>query len=356
VKLFFLCKRRPQGRDLLTRPYGRFFYLPEMLSRKGHEVFIFLLSYKHEPPMNVEQGHLTWFSESIQPFGPLRYLQRVQEMLQSNRPDWIVGFSDTYYGILAVHLGKKFGIRSVIDAYDNYESYISWLKPLHMLWRSALGRASVVTAAGPHLASLLQQSRPEQRVDLVPMAADPEFLPLNRDECRVRMKLPLTERLIGYCGALFRSRGIEVLFEAYDEMRRMHPEIRLILSGRKQRSVYLPDQAQWLGYLPDQKIPILLNAMDALTVIGQISTFGRFSYPVKLYEAMACRIPVVATATEPATWILNGQDDFLSRPGDPGDLAKKLERQLTRERMDYGTVNRWEESAEKFEMALRSCG
>lgn len=40
---------------------------------------------------------------------------------------------------------------SCIDAYDNYESYIPWLKLLHVLKRRALSRADLITAAGPNL-------------------------------------------------------------------------------------------------------------------------------------------------------------------------------------------------------------
>ena len=72
---------------------------------------------------------------------------------------------------------------------------------------------------------------------------------------------------------------------------------------------------RWLGYLPDEDIPVLLNCMDVFAVISLISAFGRFSYPVKLYEAMACRIPVAATATEPAIWILKDRDAFLAPSG-----------------------------------------
>ena len=233
MRILFLCKRRPQGRDLITRPYGRFFHLPRLLAQNGHEVYSLLLSYRNEPCRQEENNGIIWISESIIPTAPLSYYLRAQELIRRISPDWVVGLSDTYYGILAEHLGRKFGILSAIDAYDNYESYIPWLKPLHLLWRKALNGATMVTAAGPQLAELLSRPRPGKPVHIVPMAADPEFVPLNRDGCRKRMGLPLEEHLIGYCGAVSRSRGIELLFEAYEELRRKRPGTRIVLSGRK---------------------------------------------------------------------------------------------------------------------------
>jgi glycosyltransferase involved in cell wall biosynthesis len=354
MKILFLSKRRPQGRDLFTRPYGRFFHLPRLLAQSGHRVCLALLSYRGEPALRVERDGLTWISESLPPLGPARYLRRCRKIVETLQPDWVVGFSDTYYGILAEFLARRYGLRAAIDAYDNYESYIPWLKPLHRLWRKAISGATVVTAAGPQLAELLQQSRPGRPVQIVPMAADPSgFEPMDRNPCRRRLGLPLNIPLVGYCGSIYRNRGVQLLFQAFEDLRRKDGDVRLILSGRKDRGVRLPSYANWLGYLPDEDIPHLLNAMNVLVVINQLSSFGRYSYPAKLYEAMGCRIPVVATATEPAKWILGHRDKFLAAAGDPGELAEKISNLLPPGRADYGDLNTWENSCRRFEKALR---
>jgi glycosyltransferase involved in cell wall biosynthesis len=268
-------------------------------------------------------------------------------------PDWIIGLSDTYYGILAEHLGQKLGVRTAIDTYDNYESYIPWIKPLHWLWRRAIRRVDLVTAAGPQLASLLEREWPGRPVHVVPMAADPSFhAALDRHVCRERLGLPLHAPMVGYCGAVYRNRGIAVLFDAFEEIRQENREARLVVSGRKERGVHLPPFVKWMGYLPDDHMPYLLNAMNVLVVINRLSAFGRFSYPVKLYEAMACGLPVVATATEPAAWILGGDQRFLARPGDPHDLALKISALLPQGRMVYPQVPDWAASASLFERAL----
>ncbi len=46
MKIVLFCKRRPMGKDLMTRPYGRFYYLAKYLSESGHDVCMFLFSYK----------------------------------------------------------------------------------------------------------------------------------------------------------------------------------------------------------------------------------------------------------------------------------------------------------------------
>jgi glycosyltransferase involved in cell wall biosynthesis len=244
-------------------------------------------------------------------------------------------------------------VKSAIDAYDNYEGYIPWLQPLHYLWRKSLAKATLVTAAGPSLIQEFQKSRGARPAVTVPMAVDPSgFVPLDRRTCREGLGLPLDKKLIGYCGGISSSRGIETLFDAYVELVKQRPEVELILSGRKDKNLKLPSDAHWLGYLPDEAVPRLLNSLDVLVVSNRPSKFGRFSHPVKLYEAMACNIPVVASATPSTRWILRDHPELLVEPGSPSELRETIERVLTKGRIDYGHQADWDTSCEIFEQAL----
>lgn len=353
MKIIFLSKRCPQAKDLLSRPYGRFFHIPRLLAEKGHEIHILLLSYHKQPIVNTNKFGIQWHGRSIMHFGKSSYWATACTLADTVKPDWVVGFSDTYYGILAEHLGSKFGIRSLIDAYDNYESYLPWGTPLHYLWRRAISKATAVTAAGPQLAQLLQQSRPGRPVFIVPMAADvPAFMPLDREVCRRELNLPLEKKIIGYCGSIYRNRGIQTLFDAHEILKNTDRNIDLILTGRKEKVVPLPSSVKWLGYLDDDKIPVFMNSLDVATIINRISRFGKYSYPVKLYEAMRCQIPVIATDTPPVSWILKSDDRFLTRPDDPHDLADKIRKASTLGRIDYGEQISWEQSCNLFNEVL----
>jgi glycosyltransferase involved in cell wall biosynthesis len=341
------------GRDLITRPYGRFFYLPYCLAKRGHEVTLLLLDYRNDAPVDIRRDGIRWISEPMAMGSPGRYTGRLRRFLNAERPDWVVGLSDTYFGILAQYYGKKTGVRSCIDAYDNYESYIPWLKPLHSLWRRALSRADLVTAAGPGLATYMSRQRHGRPAVVVPMAADPVgFRPIDRVECRSRMGLPVEGRLIGYCGSLHRNRGLEVLFRAIETLRESHPDLLLMLSGRPGKNISVPESACQLGYVEEEKIPLLLNSMDVLTVINRPSSFGNYSYPVKLYEAMACQVPVVATETPATRWVLKDFPGLLVPPSRSDVLCDRLEENLGRGRVDYGCVSDWSSVCNDFENAL----
>jgi len=320
MRILCLTKRRPQRRDLLTRPYGRFFYLPRYLAAQGHEVRLLMLDYQKTPPAQGMLEGIQWDTQSLRPWGLSAYWRRAEHWIAQRKPDWIIGFSDSWYGLMADRLGRKHGIRVLIDAYDNYESYLPWLKPLHWAWRGVLRRADAVSAAGPNLAHYMAGAQGQ----VVPMAADPIFYPRSRDECRIQLGLPLDKPLLGYSGALDTSRNLELLLRAFVLARLRIPQLELVLSGRGTLRLPMPLGVRHLGYLADEQMPLLMNSFDRLVVMNRASAFGHYSYPAKLYEAMRCEIPVIATCTDSVQWILQHHPQCLTSAHDERTLARHL--------------------------------
>ena len=340
------------GKDLIASPYGRFFHLPRILAERGHEVTIALLDYENGAKLEVDAHGIRWTST------PFRgYLAALRRRIAQSPVDCVIGFSDTYFGILAVRLARQHGTRACIDAYDNYESYMPWAKPLHWLWRRALRRADQVTAAGPNLLALMLNGQQVDRGTVVPMAADPTgFEPRDKKACRETLQLPIDGPLVGYCGSMHRSRGVEVLFDAIPLVLAKRPDVGFIHSGRTWSDVSLPETIQSLGFIEDEKVPVLLNCMDALVVTNRESSFGHYSYPVKLYEAMSCNIPVIATRTRATEWILGDSPGSLVKPGDARELCDAILLALDKPDPDYGLVPTWNTGCDVFEKVLRDIG
>ncbi|QIK36956.1 glycosyltransferase family 4 protein [Caldichromatium japonicum] len=352
MKILFLSKRRPQGRDLFTQPYGRFFHLPQLLVERGHEAHLLLLGYRHEPAQTRCIDGLHVHTVPALPWGPWSYLAKAHALCTTFVPDWVVGFSDTWYGILATRLAAKHGCKSLIDAYDNYESYIPWARPLHSAWRRALARADVVTAAGPQLAEWMRITSGRDYVEVVPMAADPVFMPLPKAECRRALGLPLDRTLVGYSGSLHPNRGVDQLFSVYARLREYDPRIQLVLSGRLAKGVELPVGVHWLGYRPAEQVPQIVNSLDLMFVFNQPSAFGNYSYPAKLYEAMACGVSVVASNVPGTAWILQDHPEMLACAGDVEDFTNKAAALLAQKNRIYSQPAGWELAAQRFESLL----
>ena len=155
MRLLFLSKRHPQGRDLFHEPFGRFYHLPRLLAERGHAVDLLLLGYGRDRSWQRAEGQLTIHCRSAWPSGPWDYTRYGARLLREQRHDWVIGCSDIWFGMLAERLAAARGTRVLIDAYDNYETYHPMVPPLRRLWRRALGRADQLTAAGRKWAELI---------------------------------------------------------------------------------------------------------------------------------------------------------------------------------------------------------
>jgi glycosyltransferase involved in cell wall biosynthesis len=97
----------------------------------------------------------------------------------------------------------------------------------------------------------------------------------------------------------------------------------------------------------------VLSALDVACVITADTAFGRYSYPAKLCEAMACEVPVVATGTDPVRWMLKDDEHFFVPVGNASAMAKSLLARLANPtRIQYPKLPTWNESAAHFEQAL----
>jgi glycosyltransferase involved in cell wall biosynthesis len=340
------------GRDLISRAYGRFYYLSYYLSESGHDVELILFSYLKNENEDHYIGNLKLSSVSLFP-NPFLTLIKVYKKVKDSNPDWVFGFSDTYYGILAEYIARKIGKKSLVDAYDNYESYLSFAKPLHWLWRAAVRRSTLVTCAGPQLEELFKVYRREKPIHILPMTvSDSEFKQKDRQKCRETLRLPLDKKLIGFHGSISNSRGIKTLFEAVNKVQLTNPNVKLVLSGRLDRNIKIPKSVLYLGYIADNDIVQYINSMNMLAVINKNSRFGNYSYPVKLYEAMACKIPVVVSKTESTKWMMSMYPDLIVEPEDHSALANKINEIIDMNRIDYDELPTWYKITSKLSQQI----
>ena len=340
------------GRDLISRPYGRFFYLPLELAKLGHAIDVITFNFRPAADETLAVQGMRWHSISLAA-APWSVWRRICQVARVVEPDWVIGCSDIWFGLVAARLARKFQARVAIDAYDNFEAYLPYAKPLHWAWRHAIAEADLVTVAGPSLQDQLGQNRADRLPVIIPMAPDPSgFFARDRFRARAGLGLDPTRRYIGYAGSIARSRGIEQLFEAYDLLQRDLPDISLLLSGRLEHGLTLPPGTQYLGYVADAVVPQIINSLDVMVIVNRASNFGHFSYPIKLYEAMQCGLPVVVSRTRSTEWVLREHPELLVDTGDPNAIVASLNRALALGSIDYAPLPTWAQGALEYQRAL----
>jgi glycosyltransferase involved in cell wall biosynthesis len=82
--------------------------------------------------------------------------------------------------------------------------------------------------------------------------------------------------------------------------------------------------------------------------------FGRYCFPQKAYEMLACGLPVVAADVGAMGHLFAQAPQCLYRVGDAGDLAEKLRMQLAAPVLPQVDIEDWREIIGKLEPRLRA--
>lgn len=173
----------------------------------------------------------------------------------------------------------------------------------------------LVIAAGAH----------PDKVVAIPAGVDlAEFSPSDTGD-RIRREFGLGRPVIGSIAMFRGSKGHDLLIEAFGHLRMEFREARLLLVGEGIRRQWVESLARerglngWVtftGFRED--VPDLLSAMDCF-VLASTRTEG---VPQSLLQAMAARVPVVASAVGGIPEVIeDGATGLLVPPGDPKVLA-----------------------------------
>lgn len=360
MRLLVFTKRSYTGRDLLNDRYGRLWEIPYCLAQDGHQVQGLASDYRGQGNTQIQEVDglpFAWRSLALRSSRGLRlawYLREVADAVARFRPDVIWVASDVYHVMLGVRLGSRFKIPVVADLYDNYESFgaARLLPGARWFFRRALPQATAVSCVSEPLARKVASHLPDlKNVLVVENAVDPQiFRPLPKHECRQRLGLPVNALLVGVAGALSASRGIGVLADACRILREKGLPVQLAVAGVRDRDYRQPsgDEGYDLGVLDQQVVPTFLNSLDVAVVSNRDSAFGRYCFPVKFYEVLACRVPLAAASVGAIHELLRGNPGLLFQPGDAQGLASVIRHQLEAPEILELAVPSWRDQADKL--------
>src|SRR5262249_17739472 len=152
----------------------------------------------------------------------------------------------------------------------------------------------------------------------------------DRIRCRRELGIPTDAMLIGTAGGLHRDKGVAVLYEAWKLLKPENPALRLVLAGPFDPSFPPPsdDRVHYLGALPHARVAELFSALDVGVMCILDTSFGRYCFPQKAYEMLACGLAVVASDVGAMHALFNGYPDCLFRSEDAEELAAKIRNQL----------------------------
>ena len=352
VNILVITKRQYTNKDLIDDRFGRIRELPLELALKGHNVYGLCLSYVKKKEKITYDGPVVWHSLNAGPLlmpGLRRFFKRASQYAQS--ADVIWACSDSVYGIIGYMLSAKFSIPLVFDLYDNFEFFLAARLPIvRQLYHRTIKNCDAVTCASQPLAELVATyGRTDRAVVLENAVRHDLFYPMPKYACRTELGIPQDCRLIGTAGALDNNRGIKALFEAFEALKVKIPDLHLALAGPRDINLPQGERIHDLGVMPLEKVPLLLNALDIAIICNRDNLFGRYCFPQKAAEIMACDIPLIAARVGSMAALFKDHPRWLFTPDGSRDLADAIEHRLDDRTTGYRIVTSWSDTSEKLE-------
>lgn len=169
----------------------------------------------------------------------------------------------------------------------------------------------------------------------------------DQDTCRKQLGWRQDAFIIGYLGRLVgglqdMDKGLDTLIAAVDSLRQQHSDvdIRLALVGGPESFIPKllakhPDLSAYLiapGQVTPGDVPQYLAAFDVCTIPSPWNDFfAYYTSPLKLFEYMAVKRPIVASALPSTEEILTHEENaLLIPPSDVDALQSALEKLLTK--------------------------
>lgn len=164
-------------------------------------------------------------------------------------------------------------------------------------------------------------------------------------ECREKLNLPHSI-IVGYIGRfrVFSSqeKGIPELINAISYLSTITDKniSLLLVGGPKELIPYYLDMAEkanlsssqikFVNQVSVKEVPLWIRACDVVTIPWTWTQFSAYcTSPLKLFEYMASKTPIVASDLPSLREVLNENNSILVKPGDYKDLARGIQRVLT---------------------------
>jgi len=222
-----------------------------------------------------------------------------------------------------------------------------------------LRRIDMVVTHGPADYERIRKLVGDEKVSFIPLGVDlSRFRILPPGEV-MAMKAKLLgdqgRRIVLFVGRLHPEKDLPTLLKAFKLLLSTHPDLLLLVIGwgvereryeRLAEALGIADSVMFLGFIPNEELPIYYNMADVYVLSSLHEEWSN-----TVMEAMACGLPVVATAVGANPYLIrDGETGFLVPPRRPDIMAEKISLLLDDEEIARAMAEKAMREVAKYEL------
>jgi glycosyltransferase involved in cell wall biosynthesis len=217
-----------------------------------------------------------------------------------------------------------------VFGWENQEPNLSPLR--RWMRRFVLDTAQLIVAGNQDGAELLRTWGYQRQIAVMPqMGVDMSLF-----DARVRTLPSDRSFRIGFLGRLVHQKGIDLIFEAAQQLKAKKFAFEIILCGSGQDEAELRDIAQqenvaglvnWKGKVPHGDVPQEMAQFDVLVLPSKTTPTWKEQFGHVLIEAMSMGVPVIGSSSGEIPNVIN-RPDLVFRENQADELAQILERMM----------------------------
>lgn len=308
------------------------FEMAKEFNRALGDDFLFIVS-KNDSKSFYGLNFLETDCEKYKPFHlvtPFYFFWLKKFLKNKKTDDYVFYLKDQKLAVLLALIKRSFGFKYkiAVEYHNHYGVFFD-----RLICRSADFILPLTDKAREFLIS--NYAVPENRFLVAPDAVNINEFDIEDDKMKYRkdLQLPEDKKLVGYVGTpatLGLEKGIKDIFEAAKltgagDIVFYIVGLRPKEAKRYERAVTdlkLENKVRLIGYQPRSAIPKYLKSFDVLLLpFPDKPHFSIFMSPLKLFEYMASRRPIVSSDLPSVREILSDEDALFVRPGSPEELA-----------------------------------
>ena len=172
------------------------------------------------------------------------------------------------------------------------------------------------------------------KFEVIPMGANVDlFRPMDKYLCRKRVNLGADYKYVGFIGTLYPFQGLEYLIKAAPSILKTMKDVRFLIVGSGADEKKLKELAAGNGLTENfifageknyVTIPYYVNSLDLCVSFVTPERGETFSFPIKIYEYLACERPVIIGNLKAVNELVGTKATPLVDAADSNILAKAI--------------------------------